>query len=177
MRIPLPSRLRVGAILVALLAVAIAAITPSVTRAQAPGELVVVWALADGSELERRTLSLDEVETIEPTGIVTSTPWNERAVRFDGALFAALAESGPGRAVEARLVALNDYSITVPAQDWQSWPIVLASRSDGTRMRVRDKGPLWLVYPLDENPELRRQMYIARKIWQVRAVTFVVEPE
>lgn len=174
MRIHFPSRLRLGAILLALVAIAVA---PAAARAQMPGELLVVWTLPDGSELERRTLSLDEIEAIEPAGIVTTTPWNERAVRFDGALFAALAESGPRPATEARLVALNDYSITVPAEDWRNWPIVLASRSDGTRMRVRDKGPLWLVYPLDEHPELRRQMYMARKIWQVRAVTFVVEPE
>lgn len=174
MRIPLPSRLPLGAILLALLALALA---PSAARAQMPGELLVVWTHADGSELERRTLTLDEIEALAPAGLVTSTPWNERAIRFDGVLFAALAESGPAPAVEARLVALNDYSITVPARDWQSWPIVLASRSDGTRMRVRDKGPLWLVYPLDEHPDLRRQMYIARKIWQVRSVTFVVEPE
>ena len=35
-------------------------------------------------------------------------------------------------------------------------------------MPVRDKGPLWAVYPLDGHPELNNEGTHAKMIWQVR---------
>jgi hypothetical protein len=35
-------------------------------------------------------------------------------------------------------------------------------------MPVRDKGPLWVIYPLDDHPEIDGQETHAKMIWQVR---------
>lgn len=165
-----------GAVVVAIALIALSAFSAPAS-AQGIDRVTIVFATSDGAELERREVSVDAIEAMEPAHAVTDTPWTAEEIRFDGVLFSALAESGPGRAVEARIVALNDYGITVPAVDWQTWPLVLASRMDGVRMRVRDKGPLWLIYPLDDYPVLQQLMYHARMIWQVRSITFVVELE
>lgn len=34
-------------------------------------------------------------------------------------------------------------------------------------MPVRDKGPLFIVYPYDSNPEIKSQTYYTRSVWQV----------
>ena len=37
-------------------------------------------------------------------------------------------------------------------------------------MAVRDKGPLVIVYPFDDRPELRTALYYGRAIWQLRSL-------
>ncbi|WP_349370107.1 hypothetical protein [Salinarimonas sp.] len=137
--------------------------------------LELVWIDRSGAEQARRTLSTDEAEALGAVEIATSTPWTQGVVRFSGPTLAALAALEGGEVVEARLQALNDYSIDVPAEDWAAYDVVLASRADGARMRVRDRGPFWLVYPLDSDPALQTQRYHARMIWQVRRIAFVVD--
>jgi hypothetical protein len=34
-------------------------------------------------------------------------------------------------------------------------------------MTVRDKGPLWIVYPYDAKPEYRQELIYSRSIWQL----------
>ncbi|MDU1358477.1 MAG: oxidoreductase, partial [Citrobacter freundii] len=37
-------------------------------------------------------------------------------------------------------------------------------------MRIRDKGPLFIVYPYDSMPELNNQIYYSRSAWQVSSM-------
>ena len=46
----------------------------------------------------------------------------------------------------------------------------LATRIDGQPMRVKDKGPIWIVYPWSGNPALDTPPFHARSIWQLRSL-------
>jgi hypothetical protein len=37
-------------------------------------------------------------------------------------------------------------------------------------MSVREKGPLFVMYPFDEQPALRTSVYFGRCIWQLKAI-------
>ena len=37
-------------------------------------------------------------------------------------------------------------------------------------MPVREKGPLFVVYPFDDSSELRSSTYYERSIWQLKAL-------
>jgi hypothetical protein len=37
-------------------------------------------------------------------------------------------------------------------------------------MAVRDKGPLFIVYPFDSRSDLRSERYYSRSAWQLRAL-------
>ena len=45
--------------------------------------------------------------------------------------------------------------------------MILAMQADGTRLSIRDKGPIWLMYPVDDFPELQDPKYNLRLIWQL----------
>jgi hypothetical protein len=45
--------------------------------------------------------------------------------------------------------------------------VILALKRDGEYMPVRDKGPLFIIYPYDNAPELRSQQFYSRSVWQV----------
>lgn len=172
---PLPGRLRfpIAAALV-VLALLAAMLAPDSRASAQEGVLVVTWVDPAGAPLARRSFGMAELEALGAADVATSTPWTEGVVRFTGPTLAALAALEYHPVVEARLTALNDYSIDVPAADWAAHTLVLATRADGARMRVRDRGPLWLIYPLDSDPALRTQRFHARMIWQVRDIAFRV---
>ena len=68
------------------------------------------------------------------------------------------------------MIALNDYSANVPAEDFRSHPVIFATRLDGQILSVRDKGPLFLIYPFDEAPELFSEVYFGRSVWQISRI-------
>lgn len=138
-------------------------------------EITLEWATADGQLLQSDTLDMAAFEALPQTTVQTETPWTSGVQTFTGVLLSALAERGGRPVREARLVALNDYSATVPAADWKAYGIVIASRHNGALMRIREKGPFWAIYPIQDFSKLDQQIYHARMVWQIKSILFVVE--
>jgi hypothetical protein len=69
-----------------------------------------------------------------------------------------------------RAVALNDYRVDIPADDARRYDVVIARLLDGQPMAVRDKGPLFIMYPFDRRPDLRNAVYYSRCVWQLKAL-------
>jgi hypothetical protein len=67
--------------------------------------------------------------------------------------------------VEAR--ALNDYEEVIPIEEFHKYDVLLAMRMNGALMRVRDKGPIWIVYPWSDNPELDDFATREKSVWQL----------
>ncbi|MXU66112.1 hypothetical protein [Oceanomicrobium pacificus] len=89
-------------------------------------------------------------------------------VTFEGVLgrdVLALFEAAPDATY--RFVASNDYAVEIPAGDFDTWDVLLAMSQDGTPFSARDKGPLWVVYPQSDHPELQDVLYNSRMIWQL----------
>lgn len=136
-------------------------------------ELRLSWVNASGEIIAAKTLDLAALDALAQAEIVTTTPWNKDKRRFTGPSFADLAALGPAAGM-ANITALNDYEVEVPAEDWQTLPLVLATRIDGKEVPVYDKGPYWLMYPVDSLPVPLPQVYVSRMIWQIKAVVFHV---
>ena len=87
----------------------------------------------------------------------------------DGKIKALMKQVGAsGTTIQA--LALNDYSTDIPIEDFNRYDVILALKRDGEYMPVRDKGPLFVVYPYDSDPELRSQKFYSRSAWQVKAL-------
>lgn len=114
--------------------------------------------------------------SLPQTALTTHTAWTAGPRRFDGVRLSALLEAA-GLAQEdlsgrrLRLLALNDYEVSIPAEDCLIFNPLLARSMDGTPMERSGKGPLWLVYPRDDFPELIDQRYDHRWAWQLAAIT------
>lgn len=114
-----------------------------------------------------------DIEGLESLGlvdIVTETPWTDGDVTFTGVLARNVLDHIGARGEAIRAIALNDYSVTIPVSDFDEYDVIIATQRDGKRMRVRDRGPLWVIYPWSDNPELRTEVYYARSIWQLNAI-------
>lgn len=103
--------------------------------------------------------------------IRTRTPWTDGTVRFEGVLVRDVLAAAGAEGTMVRAVAINDYAVDIPIEDFISYPVILAFRRDGEAMGVRDKGPLWVIYPWSDHDELRTEVYHSRSIWQLKRMT------
>ena len=121
-------------------------------------------------DVPQGTVQFDR-DALEKLGLVsfeTTTPWHNGKVKFDGVplKLPMKAVHASGNIVQA--LALNDYSTEIPIEDFERYNVILAMKRDGEYMPVRDKGPLWIVYPYDSDPELKSQKFYSRSAWQVK---------
>ena len=113
------------------------------------------------------------LEALGTRAFTTTTPWYDHPVKFEGVSMAKLMEAV--RCVGDTIIctALNDYETRIPVSDFTAFDVLLAMKHDGEYMAVRDKGPLFIVYPYDSNPVLRNQRYYGRSAWQLSRLTVV----
>ena len=60
-----------------------------------------------------------------------------------------------------------------PAWDAVENGPILAYSQNGEMMSVRDKGPLWMIYPFDLNEDYRSEVIYSRSIWQLVKIEVV----
>lgn len=117
-------------------------------------------------------LDLALLERFGGTSLETETPWTQNRVVFEGIAGAQLIELLGVEAQTAVAVALNDYRVDIPVSDFREADLLIAYRRDGEVMRVRDKGPLWIVFPFSEDRKYSSNEYLARSVWQLHRLDF-----
>ena len=100
----------------------------------------------------------------------TKTPWYPEAHKFTGPLVRDVLAAVGAQGKNLRAIALNDYKVDLPVGDALKFNVVLARLMDEKPMPVRDKGPLFIVYPFDTDEALRTERYYSRSAWQVKAI-------
>lgn len=161
----MPSNLtRRGLILGCLLAV-ISMSLPDIVRAEDAVILTVSGRDAETGEPVVRELSMADIEAMESSVLKTTTIWTSGEQEFRGVtlpeLFGSLKIEVPA---SLRCMALNEYSVELPFSDTRETTVLMAYQLDGAYMRVRDKGPLWIIYPRDSGIINAAD----KMIWQLR---------
>lgn len=118
-----------------------------------------------------RDFTSSELEALGSASIVTSTPWHDGKPTFEGVPMDTLLAHVGATGEVAEVLALNNYRTTIPLADFSEYPVLLALEQDGEYMTVRNKGPLFIIYPFDDFDELRTDLYYSRAAWQVRSIT------
>ena len=163
MRAPL-SRLSTFLLMVIVPAASLAASLPQPAGAPI---LVVSGAIANTNGDEVARFDREMLETIGTVELTTQTPWYDDEVTFEGVPMSKLMEVVGAEGTEVLVTALDDYRSVIPMSDFDLYRVVLAMRRNGELMPVRDKGPLFVVYPYDSDPELQSERYYMRSVWQV----------
>ena len=114
---------------------------------------------------------LAALEAMPKTEYQTSTPWTEGVARFEGVRLSDLLKHVGATGQEVVATALNDYSVALPIVDENGADPLIAYKVNGQYMPIREKGPLWIVYPFDQSRELSSEKYFSRSIWQLNRLT------
>ncbi|PSJ44011.1 molybdopterin-binding protein [Zobellella endophytica] len=135
----------------------------------------ILW---QGQPHERLDYTLKELQAMPQRVITTSHPWGQQPHTYRGPDLVALMSSlfGHARIKTLYLEALNGYSISVDWQKLAPFQPVLAWQENGRVMSRREKGPLWLVLPFDQVPELQQADFLHFMTWQLRQIKVHTEP-
>jgi len=113
------------------------------------------------------------LEALAHRTTTATTPWFDSARDFSGPLATAILDAVGAQGSTLQVVALNDYAAEVPVADVQSFPVIFATHLDGEMMSIREKGPLFMIYPFDEHPELYNEVYFGRSVWQITRIEVI----
>ena len=121
------------------------------------------------------SFTIADLQEIGQETFVTHTLWTEGMQVFTGVPlneFLEFLEVEQGQMVAT---AINDYSVTFPIEDALAEGPMIAYHLNGSVMSVRDKGPLWIVYPYDSGEHFQTEVTHARSIWQLNRIEFKAE--
>jgi hypothetical protein len=107
------------------------------------------------------------LEEIGTTKLKTSTAWTTGEAEFEGVLARDLLDALGAEGTLVVATALNDYVVSIPLRELYDYPVLLALKMNGEYLELRDKGPIWIVYPRDQFSELRNSMVDKKWVWQL----------
>jgi len=113
------------------------------------------------------------LEALDSSEFGTTTIWTNGTHSFVGVSLIDLLDAVGARGGVLRASAINDYTIDIPVADAVEGGPIVAYLMDGRPMSVREKGPLWLIYPYDSSPDYRSETMYARSIWQLNRIEVV----
>jgi hypothetical protein len=111
------------------------------------------------------------LDALPQKSFVTKTPWFKEPVKFTGPLLRDVLQALKANGKTINATALNDYKVAIPMADVLNYDVLLARQINGRVITVREKGPVFIIYPFDSFPELRNLTYYSRSIWQVKALS------
>lgn len=129
--------------------------------------LTISGNIENTNESGKAVFDIASLEKLGTVSFQTTSPWYNGRTTFTGIPLQKLMEYVGAKGTVVKVTALNDYTTVIPLSDFKKYNAILALKINGEYMRIRDKGPLFVVYPYDSLPELNNQIYYSRSAWQV----------
>lgn len=141
------------------------ALLSSILSFQAMGSQLVI-RIADQQPV---VLTHDQIISVfEPTSFTTMLPWFEDQKEFTGfKVTDLLAHLGINDAFSVSFIALNDYAASSQIKDINKYQPIIAYQIDKKNIKVRNKGPYWLVFNVGKYPETDNAVFHSQMVWQI----------
>lgn len=110
---------------------------------------------------------LEMLQAYDQSTIETTTIWTDGVQVFQGVSLAALLEDLGITEGTLKATAINDYAVEIPVEGVEPGGATVAYLQGGEPMSVREKGPLWIVFPYDSDPRFRTEVVYGQSIWQL----------
>ncbi|WP_120501248.1 oxidoreductase [Roseovarius sp. EL26] len=137
--------------------------------------LTVSGDIAASDKGETWAFDIMDLKALSTVRFETSTIWTERSHTFEGVLLITLLNHVGASKGTINAIALNDYAVKIPTADAVKGGPIIAYMRDGVEMSIRDKGPLWIIYPFDDNKSYRSEEYYSRSVWQLNRLEVIAE--
>ncbi len=147
--------------------------TPAVADLEAPAGrpiLTVTGAITHTNAGDTAVFDRTMIDALPTVTLTAETPWLEGPQRFEGPRLRDILAAVGATGTHLRARALNDYEVIIPMADALDYDVILATRLNGRRLRTRDYGPLWVIYPWGDHPVLQASEYFGRSIWQLEEI-------
>lgn len=119
---------------------------------------------------QQAVFDMQMLRALPQHSFTTQTPWYPQPVKFTGPLLRDVLAAAGSKGNRIVAIALNDYRTEIPVQDTLDHEVIVATLMNDKPMPVREKGPLFIVYPFDSKDELQAATFYNRSAWQLRAL-------
>lgn len=137
---------------------------------QGPVILTLRGLISESNHGEDADFDLSMLQSLPQYTIITRHPWVESRHQYKGPRLADLLQLVGAQSSQLSMIALNDYEVDINFEEVAEFNPILAWSENDRVMQVRDKGPLWLMFPVDEHPELLKMAYSDFMVWQLRSI-------
>ena len=118
-------------------------------------------------------LSLADLQALPQHDVKTANEFVDGIRTFRGPLLRdVLNKYGGAGAVTALFTAINDYQSEAPVAEFYKYDAILALSMDGEPFSSRDKGPIWVIYPMSDHPESQDPAFNNRLVWQLVRIDY-----
>ncbi|HZG27552.1 MAG TPA: molybdopterin-dependent oxidoreductase [Ensifer sp.] len=135
--------------------------------------LTITGHISQANAGDTATFDLAMLEKLDGRKATMETPWTTGKTEFSGPYLRAVLAAAGASGKKLIVKALNDYSSEVPFEDAEKLDTILAVRMNDDEMSVREKGPVFLIYPFDEDKGLYNEKYFSRSVWQIKEIEVV----
>ena len=116
-------------------------------------------------------LDMSMLSALPQHSFTTNTPWSKEPLKFTGPKLIDVLNLLKAQGTTIKAAAINDYQITIPMEDASRFDVVVARLINDQPIPVRERGPLFVIYPFDSRAELRASTYYERSIWQLKSLS------
>ena len=93
--------------------------------------------------------------------------------RPDAAIGCCVAVARKDRILARLQPEIDRDAVTIPVAEVREYSVLLALDRDGRPLSVRERGPLWVIYPWQQHPGLDDRVHRQRAIWQLTRIDVV----
>lgn len=112
-------------------------------------------------------LNNEQLLALPQQQFVTHHSWSDEAESFSGPLLQDVLDTTCSNTKKIKLTALNDYAIDIDFSKLKQYQPIVALSVNGKRLSIREKGPLWVMLPLDDHKDIDERSLDGMMIWQL----------
>jgi len=124
-----------------------------------------------GAEDNVTLFKIEDLMALPAVSFETATIWTEGVQSFTGVSLTELASHLGVSDGTLVLQAVNDYVVEFPLLAAVDGAPIIAYERNGAPMSRRNKGPLWVVFPYDSDPDFQTEEIFAMSVWQLVRIT------
>jgi hypothetical protein len=150
------------------------ALISSICFANDQAILTVTGDIANTNQPDKKSyvFSFDELSKLTGTVVRTKTLWTPLS-DFKGPLIRDILNTvGTSQNAEkVELITLDSFAVTIPISDFKRWDVILAYSQNGQRLKRATKGPLFVIYPVDQYPlDLKNNLTRSKLVWGINKI-------
>jgi len=144
------------------------------STAVSSGTSVLLTVEDPSSGIERGPTDADLL-ALPQRSFETSTLWTAVPHEFSGPTLKSVLESVGVSDGSISLHAYDNYSVSFPVHLITDDTPIIANRMDGAPFSIRAKGPLWVVFPFDQDAAYQSEYINSLSVWQLYKIRLVDE--
>lgn len=121
----------------------------------------------DGKAVNSLQFNMASLVEMDATSFTSSAPWTQKPVEYTGVRINILLKHIGALSNRFEAIADNNYKFALTDIDFDKYPVIIAYKKNAEFFSARELGPLLIMFPFDDFPELVTEKNKASAVWQL----------